>query len=190
MTVVWEKQIQVSLGFVQALSRPRMMTFLPGQGLQDLGEGKFQLQLHFRLRLQLSPLPAKTILTRSHNHLPPSPATINCFKTVVAHMQSRLTDRAPLHRDQDVALHSLNQRHRLMNRITPALNAPGLLTPDLALLEVRKLPEVVHGVEIADLTEPSSDSLHNLSSRLQALAPVRLPLEKVAGVQSVGAQFE
>lgn len=77
-----------------------------------------------------------------------------------------------------------------MNRLAPAFYAPTLLTADLALLEVGKLPEVVDRVEVADLHEPGADALHNLTTSLEATSPVGLPLQEVAGVQGIGSELK
>jgi hypothetical protein len=49
---------------------------------------------------------------------------------------------------------------------------------------------MVDRVKIANLHKPSSNSLHNLTASLEAAAPVCLPLEKVARVKRVGAEFK
>jgi hypothetical protein len=46
------------------------------------------------------------------------------------------------------------------------------------------------GIEVADLHEPGADAFHHLPACLQALAPVRLPLEEVSREERVGAQLE
>lgn len=104
--------------------------------------------------------------------------------------KSKLGHGRPLHRNQDAALHLLNQRNRLVHRVGPALYAPALLTANLALLEVGKLPQVVHRVEVANLHKPRAHALHDLAPRLEPAPPVRLPLEQVAGVQRVRAQLK
>lgn len=77
-----------------------------------------------------------------------------------------------------------------MDGIAPALNLPALLTASASLLEVGELPQMVDGVEVADLDEPSTDTLHDLSSGLETTAPVSLPLEQVAGVKSVRSELK
>lgn len=77
-----------------------------------------------------------------------------------------------------------------MHCFGPALLAPALLAADLALLEISKLPEVVHRVEIANLHKPGSHTFHHLAPGLESAPPVRLPLEKVTGVERVGAQLK
>lgn len=72
-----------------------------------------------------------------------------------------------------------------MDSLAPALDTPALLAANLSLLEVGKLPQVVNGVEVSYLHEPSADTLHDLASRLEAASPVGLPLKEVAGVESV-----
>ena len=96
----------------------------------------------------------------------------------------------PGHRHQDAALHLLNQRYRLVHRIGPSLNFPTLLAPDLALLEIGKLPEMVHRVEVANLHKPSSDTLHHLATSLEAASPVSLPLKEIARAERVRAQLK
>lgn len=105
-------------------------------------------------------------------------------------MKPALSNRRPRHGDQDSALHLLDQRDRLVNRLSPALVAPALLATDLALLEVGKLPQMMDRVEVTDLDEPSSNSFHDFAAGLESSAPVRLPLEQVAWVQRVGAKLE
>jgi hypothetical protein len=77
-----------------------------------------------------------------------------------------------------------------MNRIAPALHTPALLAAHLPLLQIRKLPEVMHRIQLADLHEPGADALHDFTPGPQPAAPVRLPFEQVARVQRVGAQLE
>lgn len=77
-----------------------------------------------------------------------------------------------------------------MHCVSPALDAPALFSADLALLQVRKLPEVVHRVQLANLHEPGPDSLHDFSAGLEAPPPVCLPFEQVARVQSVRTKLE
>jgi hypothetical protein len=100
-------------------------------------------------------------------------------------MSTPLPDRAPRHRDENPALHCLNKWYRLVYRLCPSLNAPRLLTADLALLQIGKLPQVMHGVEIANLDEPCTHSLHDLPARLEASTPMRLPLQKITRVKGV-----
>lgn len=77
-----------------------------------------------------------------------------------------------------------------MHRLSPALDAPALLAADLALLQISKLPQVVHRVELSNLHEPGAHALHDLPPGLEAAPPVCLPLQQVAGVQRVRAEFE
>ena len=77
-----------------------------------------------------------------------------------------------------------------MHRLSPSLDPPAHLAPRLALLEIGKLPKMMHGVQVADLDEPRAHALHDLSSGFQSLTPVGLPFQEVAGVQGVGAEFE
>jgi hypothetical protein len=109
-------------------------------------------------------------------------------RTLPAHSPS--SNRTPRHRDQDTTLHRLNQRDRLMDRLAPSPDAPALLSTDLALLQIRKLPQVVHGIQLADLDEPGADAFHDLPPRFEASAPVGFPFEQVSWVQGVGAQLE
>lgn len=51
--------------------------------------------------------------------LPPPPARV-----ITNVLSLSLTDGAPGHRDQDSALHALDQRNRLVHRLCPTLNAP------------------------------------------------------------------
>ena len=100
------------------------------------------------------------------------------------------TYRTPFTRYQDPTPHILDQRYSLVHRITPTLHSPAHLPPCLALLQVRKLPQVMDRVDIANLHEPCPDSFHYFASRSQSLAPVRLPLQKISGVQVIGAQLK
>src|SRR2546421_5668842 len=75
-------------------------------------------------------------------------------------------DGAPRHRNQDSALHSLNQRYRLVNCISPSFDAPRLLPPQLPLLQICELPEMMHGIEIANLYKPCSNAFHHFPSCL------------------------
>ena len=77
-----------------------------------------------------------------------------------------------------------------MYRVSPAFYAPALLTADLALLKVGKLPQVVHRVKVPNLHEPGTHTFHHLTTSLEPAPPVRLPLEQVAGVQRVRAQLK
>jgi len=43
-----------------------------------------------------------------------------------------------------------------MHRLAPSRHAPALLTARATLLQIRKLPQVVDSVEIADLDKPGS----------------------------------
>ena len=106
------------------------------------------------------------------------------------HRVRLLADRAPGHWDEDPTLHGLDQRDRLVNRVGPSVDAPGFFATDLALLEVGKLPHVVHSVELTDLDEPRSDAFHDLTTRGQATSPVRLPLQQVSWVQGVRTKLE
>jgi len=69
-----------------------------------------------------------------------------------------------------------------MHRITPPLHAPALLSPDLALLQIRELPEMVHGIQLADLHEPRTDTFHYFSSGAETTTPVCFPFKEIAGV--------
>lgn len=77
-----------------------------------------------------------------------------------------------------------------MHRLTPTLDAPALLAADLALLQVGKLPQVMHRVELANLHKPRAHAFHHLPARLEAAPPVSLPLEQISGVESVGSKLE
>lgn len=77
-----------------------------------------------------------------------------------------------------------------MHRVAPTPLIPALLPPHLALPQIRKLPQVVHRVEAADLAEPSADALHYVLARLQSAPPVCLPLEEIAGTEGVRAELE
>lgn len=77
-----------------------------------------------------------------------------------------------------------------MDSLRPALNVPRLLTTYFALLQVRKLPEVVHRVQITNLDKPSTNPFHDLAARFEATAPMSLPLQEISGVKSVGSKLE
>lgn len=101
-----------------------------------------------------------------------------------------LSDGRPRHGDENSGLHLLDQRHRLVDSVAPALDGPALLTSLAAFLKVGKLPEVVDSVEIANLDEPGANALHNFTTSLEATAPVRLPLEQVARMQRVRSELK
>jgi len=105
-----------------------------------------------------------------------------CRSAFCLNSHVRSSDRAPRARNQDSALHRLNERHRLVHRLAPPLDAPALLTADLALLQVGKLPQVVHRVQLADLYEPSAYALHDLPAGFQTAPPMCLPLKQVSRV--------
>lgn len=102
----------------------------------------------------------------------------------------KLCNRTPRHRNQNSALHRLNQRHSLVHRVSPTLDTPALLSSDLSLLQIGKLPEMMHRIQLTNLYKPRTDALHDLSTGLEPTPPMRLPFEQVARVQSVGAEFE
>jgi hypothetical protein len=102
----------------------------------------------------------------------------------------RLCNRTPWHRDQNPTLHTLNQRHRLMHGISPPLDTPALLPPHLPLLQICKLPQMMHRIQFSNLHKPGSYSFHDFSSCAETAAPMGLPFEKITGVEGVGAQFE
>lgn len=45
-------------------------------------------------------------------------------------------------------------------------------------------------IEISNLHEPSTHSLHHLAASLETLTPVSLPLKKITRVKSIGAELE
>ena len=77
-----------------------------------------------------------------------------------------------------------------MHRIPPTFHSPTHLPPRLPLLQIRKLPQMMHGVQIAHLHEPGSHPFHHFFSCVQASPPVGFPFEEVAWVEGVGAEFE
>src|ERR1051326_1661895 len=81
---------------------------------------------------------------------------------------------APRHRNQDPALHRLDERNRLMHRLAPALDAPALLASDFTLFEIGKLPQVVYRVELSNLHEPGAHPLHDFAACLEPAPPVGL----------------
>lgn len=100
------------------------------------------------------------------------------------------TDWTPRHWNQHSALHRLDQRNSLVHCVSPAFDAPALLSADLALFQVRKLPQVVDRVQLANLHEPCSDAFHNLAACLESTTPMCLPFEEIAWVKRVGSQLE
>ena len=48
----------------------------------------------------------------------------------------------------------------------------------------------MHGVQLPDLYEPCTNSLHDLPPCIESLPPVSFPFEQVAGVEGVGAELE
>lgn len=77
-----------------------------------------------------------------------------------------------------------------MHRLSPAFYAPALLTANLAFLQISKLPQMMHCVEVANLHKPRAHPFHHLTPRLETAPPVGLPLEQVAWVQRVRPQLE
>lgn len=77
-----------------------------------------------------------------------------------------------------------------MDSIAPTLDGPALLATIAALFEVGELPKVVNGVEVANLDKPRTNSLHDLTTGLEASSPVSLPFEQVSRMQGVGAQLK
>jgi hypothetical protein len=104
--------------------------------------------------------------------------------------ETSLSNWTPWHGNHDATLHLLDQRYRLVNSISPSWNLPTALTAELALLQVGKLPEMMDNVQISYLNEPSANTFHDFSTSLESLAPMRLPLEKIARVQSVRAKLK
>jgi hypothetical protein len=103
---------------------------------------------------------------------------------------NRLCNRTPWHWDQNPTLHTLDQRHRLMHGISPPLDTPALLPPHLPLLQICKLPQMMHRIQLSNLHKPGSYSLHDFSSCAETTAPMGLPFEEITGVEGVRAQFE
>lgn len=87
-------------------------------------------------------------------------------------------------------MHGLDQWNRLVNGLGPAFNLPRLFPTDFALFQVRKLPQVVHRVQVANLHEPCAHTFHHLPTSCEATSPVRLPFEEVSGVKSVRSELE
>lgn len=77
-----------------------------------------------------------------------------------------------------------------MYSVAPALDLPALLAATAALLQVCELPQVVDSVKVTNLDKPGTDTFHDLTAGLKASSPMCLPLEQVARVQCVGAQFK
>ena len=48
----------------------------------------------------------------------------------------------------------------------------------------------MHHVEVTDLHEPGTDTFHDFAASFETLAPMGFPLQKIARVQRVGAEFE
>lgn len=101
-----------------------------------------------------------------------------------------LTDRAPRHRNENPALHRLDEGDGLMDCLGPPFDAPRLLTANLALFQVGILPQVVYCVEVTDLDEPCAHAFHHLPTRIEAPTPVGLPFQKVARVQRVRSELK
>lgn len=77
-----------------------------------------------------------------------------------------------------------------MHGLSPAWDAPAVLSADLPLLQIGKLPQMVYSVQIANLYKPRTHALHDFSASLEAPAPVRLPLEEIAGLKLVRPQLK
>lgn len=74
-----------------------------------------------------------------------------------------------------------------MNGVTPSLDLPALLSSNLPLLQIRKLPQMMNRVQVSDLDKPGSDTFHYLASGLETPTPVALPFEQIARVERVRA---
>lgn len=96
-----------------------------------------------------------------------------------------LSDRTPWHRNQDSAFHCLDQWHRLMNRISPAFDTPRLLSPQLSLLQICKLPKMMHCVEVTNLYKPCPNALHDFPPCLETFPPMRLPFQQITRMKRV-----
>lgn len=77
-----------------------------------------------------------------------------------------------------------------MYRISPTFDTPALLSAKLTFLQIGKLPQVMHCVQLADLHEPCPHALHDLATCLESATPVRLPFQQIAWVKSVRPQFK
>lgn len=111
-------------------------------------------------------------------------------KLIAKQEKQGLCYRRPGHGDEDPGLHGLDQRHRLVHCIAPALNRPALLSAGPSLLQVGKLPEMVDRVKLSNLDEPGSNAFHDLPSGLEASSPVSLPLQQIAGVESIRSKLK
>lgn len=103
---------------------------------------------------------------------------------------SSLCYRAPWHGHQNSALHRLDQRDSLVHRLAPARHTPALLSARTSFFEIGELPQVVDGVEVSDLHEPGTHTLHDFFPGTQTSAPVCLPFQEVARVQGVGTELK
>jgi hypothetical protein len=146
------------------------------------------------LNIHNVPKPAAVPAPLTLNTIPFSPVMLRTKRLKSARRavvsMARSADRTPRHGNHNTTLHALNQGHGLVHGIRPAFDTPALLTLQFALLQVRKLPQMMHSIQIANLNKPSTNALHDLTSCFQTLTPVRLPFEQVAWVERVGAQFE
>ena len=110
-------------------------------------------------------------------------STIHRRFTSRAHMLAWPScNRGPRHGDEDSGFHGLDEGYGLVDGLSPAFLLPTQLAADLALLEVGELPEMVDGVEVADLDKPGTNALHDLAAGLEAAPPVGLPLKQVTRV--------
>ena len=103
---------------------------------------------------------------------------------------ARLSHRTPWHWYQNSTLHLLDQRNGLVHCFTPALHSPAHFSPRFSLLEIGKLPQMMHRVQLANLHEPRPDPFHHLASSFEPSAPVCLPFEQVAGMQGIRTKLE
>lgn len=116
-------------------------------------------------------------LSRTHPGLANATMFHRTFNAVSTGLQCRLCHWTPWHWNQDPALHLLNQRHCLVNRLSPSFHTPTHLSSRFSLFEICKLPEVMHGVQISDLDEPCTNPFHHFSPGFEAPSPVCLPLK-------------
>lgn len=86
-------------------------------------------------------------------------------------------------------MHLIDELDRLAYSVVPRVYLPRCVAGLFPLLKGGVVPDVEHGVQAADLCEPRADGLGVAPARLEALAPVLLPLEELARLEVVGAQL-
>ena len=86
-------------------------------------------------------------------------------------------NRAPRHRNQNPRFHRLNQWDSLVHRVSPPFHTPAHFSPRFPLLQVRKLPQMMHSIQFSNLHEPGTYAFHDFPTSLETCPPVLLPFK-------------